>query len=207
MHPHTEVEIKYNARNVSAKEFSRWAERLGDFFPELGILSTFKSELKGAKDTFYDASGTVIRYRRLKDGSGAELTIKARHSDDTTITRDETEVHLKDEQPVSAFMKALGAKKLFSLAKDYVLYEFESGQVSLDVVLYRAYDDKGHKETFIEVEVGKSSKMSTEDAMVLVAKIGKKLAKKFKLGTPMNKSLFEVFYEHNKRYQARTKGR
>lgn len=186
-----EIELKYEAGHVKPKDFRKKVLRyLKNRYPKAKVT---EKTIEGAVDTFYEVAGTPIRYRRHLGASSAELTIKARHKSDTTISRDEIDLFVKnDSKAISAFMKSLGGKELFSLSKDYLLFEVKNKEIDLDIVLYTAYNDFLTKK-FIEVEVGKKSKLTTEEALVLVGWLGKDISSLFKLKKPLNSSLFEMF--------------
>lgn len=197
-----EIELKYAADHVCWLDFE---EKVKEYLYKKYDTTNGKAEvtvrsIDGALDTFYLLNGLPIRFRR-KAGANAgkgELTIKVRHQADSTVSRDEIDLFLvpPDKKAVDAFMGKLGGKELFTLTKDYCLFEVKTDKLDLDVVIYHAYNDHLSR-YFIEVEVGKKSKISTEKAMVLVGKLGKDISKMFKLGPPLNQSLFEIFNENH----------
>lgn len=198
-----EIELKYAADHVALSEFKvKVKDYLNKKFRDAlfrGDADLSCRDIDGALDTFYLLNGVPIRFRRkagANAGSG-ELTIKERHQADSTVSRDEIDLFLKphDKKALDAFMAKLGGKELFTLTKDYLLFEVKTDKLDLDVVIYHAYNDHLSRH-FIEVEVGKKSKISTEKAMVLVGKLGKDISKMFKLGPPLNQSLFEIFDEN-----------
>lgn len=196
-----EIELKYAADHVGWMDFKT---KVTEYLYKKYDTTSGKAEITvrdidGALDTFYLLNSIPIRFRR-KAGAGAgsgELTIKARHQADSTVSRDEIDLFLKphDKTALDAFMGKLGGKELFTLTKDYCLFEVKTDKLDLDVVIYHAYNEDLSR-YFIEVEVGKKSKISTEKAMVLVGKLGKDISKMFKLGAPLNQSLFEIFNEN-----------
>lgn len=216
MKANVEVELKYDGSSTTPDAFSKAAEELikelEAKYPKVTVYWDINT-IQKALDTFYKVGEAVVRYRRFQDEPQGELTIKSRHSDSTMISRDEVDLPvLADGIQVAAFMGALGGKELFSLRKDYILFEIaipghdDQNYFTLDVVMYDAFlvnpKDKNlerrsftKKVTFIEIEVGKESLVETEEAMEIVGNLGKKLSKKLKLGKPLNVSLFETFHK------------
>jgi len=195
MNPLHEIELKYAADHVDWDVFER---RVMSYLKKkFKKAKTTVRRIDGALDTFYDLQNVPIRFRRKAGGKLGELTIKERHSAASTVSRDEIDLFLSppDKAALDAFMGKLGGKELFTLTKDYCLFEVKTDKLDLDVVIYHAYNESLSK-FFIEVEVGKKSHISTEKAMVLVGKLGKDVAKMFKLGQPLNQSLFEIFNEN-----------
>lgn len=191
-----EIELKYAADHVDWTDFQ---DKVNVYlYSKYDTLSKKAKitcrNINGALDTFYDVHGVAVRFRRKEGGKTGELTIKSRHAADSTVSRDEIDLFLTppDKTAVDAFMAKLGGKELFTLTKDYCLFEVKTDKLDLDVVIYHAYNGDLER-FFIEVEVGKKSKISTEKAMVLVGKLGKDISKMFKLGPPLNSSLFEIF--------------
>lgn len=191
MNPLFEIELKYDASNVTTETFkAKVASYLGKKYDAHSISLR---EMKEAKDTFYFANNVPVRFRRREGQKRAELTIKSRHNSESMASRDEIDLFVQnDKEAVDAFMAKLGAKELFTLSKDYCLFEVETEKIDLDIVHYTAYNELMTRH-FIEVEVGKKSKISTEKALVLVGKLGKDISKMFGLGKPINNSLFEIF--------------
>jgi len=195
MNPLFEIELKYAADHVGWDDFE--GKALSYLKKKFRKAKIHLVDIDGALDTFYDLHGVPIRFRRKLGGKVGELTIKERHEAASTVSRDEIDLFLSppDKNALDAFMRKLGGKELFTLTKDYFLLEVETDKLDLDVVIYHAYNESLSR-CFIEVEVGKKSKISTEKAMVLVGKLGKDMSKMFKLGAPLNQSLFEIFNEH-----------
>lgn len=194
MNEHFEIELKYAADHVYWDVFEA---QVGAYLRKKYKKAEIKCRcIGGALDTFYSVQNVPVRFRRKEGGKDGELTIKARHAADSTVSRDEIDLFLSppDKKSVDAFLGKLGGKELFTLTKDYCLFEVKTDKLDLDIVLYHAYNDKLSRH-FIEVEVGKKSKISTEKAMVLVGKLGRDMAKMFKLQAPLNQSLFEIFSE------------
>ena len=174
-------------------------------------------------DTFYSNGETVIRYRRNKSEDGgkyrSELTLKERFSEDSMLLRKEVNLNLgyaksPDDDMVNEFLKSIGYQQEFSLRKDFELMtimgkhgpyaepvEFEvvrydSGFTSLTDKEFRF--EKEFYKSFLEVEV-KSEVIGHEAAMVLAGKLGGYLSKRFKLGKPINSSLYEMYKDMNKK--------
>lgn len=211
MNNHVEVELKYDGSKTTPVLFQ---DAVDSLFPTSDV-----TKISNGLDTFYGLSDKFVRYRRIYRSNRGELTIKQRKSDASTLLRKEVDLHITDigNEPVEAFMDLLGAQELFTLRKDYILYEIECATeegvpYELDIVMYKAFlADKTGREilpanlkanlkveptapvTFIEIEVGKNSEVTQEEAMEIVGKLGKKLSKTLKLGKPLNVSLFEHF--------------
>lgn len=230
MNPHNEIELKYDGSKVSTDEFNRrLPEFLETLYPGIGKFFYGRSAAVGFErlekgiDSFYRVGGKVVRYRRLVRGFTSELTIKARHSDSSLLSREEVDLGLNaSTETVEAFMELLGGEYLFTLRKDYDLWEIDvphdltlpprgwqqqdytypTQKFSLDIVRYVAYPvgrhdsecrQAGKEVTFIEVEIGKNSDVNVDEAMAIVGDVGHKLSKFFGLGKPINVSLFETF--------------
>jgi adenylate cyclase class IV len=179
-----EIEYKYDAANISMKEFEELVE--GNFKINKKML------VSSYDDYFVDSTGNFIRYR-YTDGRG-ELTIKRKLSVNNNNERIEVNVPTAGDnlKTISTFVDLLGYEHNFGIYKTCKIY-----WVDRVVLVYYVVYDKEMKELrrFIEIEADEDLQWDSEQhAWDEIGKYEKLLEP---LGiTPKNrlkKSLFETF--------------
>lgn len=192
---HFEIENKYNAENITRKDFCDLIE--GKFKPkkELFVINPVDDD---SGDHYYTKGDRFMRFRT--DGKAYwELTSKVKLTENNNRVRTEVNIPLGKKMTIDsakAFAEIFGLKYDFTVKKDVAIYWID------DVVLshYLCYDIKGKKlNTFLEIECNEEAEFESEQAAIdLLNKWEKKLEP---LGINANKrirkSLFE-FYTNEK---------
>jgi len=145
-----------------------------------------------SKDMDYE----FVRYRFSDDKKQkrAELTTKCKLSDANNIIRKEFNLRVDNnsKETVEAFIESLGFKRSFTITKHVQIYRFEDATLPY----YTVIDDKGKRNTFIEIEVNeeKIHKLTKTECWAIIEKYEKVLAP---LGISaknrLRKSLFEMY--------------
>lgn len=184
---HTEIEAKMDAIDVSTSDFLKWMFKQPNIERYVVISSP---------DEYYESGDYVVRQRG--DDAHHELTVKLRKSDNST--RDRVEIDLKFAQSttpddVRAFLKSVGFKKAFTLTKlAHIFWVQFTKDLKVSFVIYNVVSDSHPGvRRFIEVEAEKGSSVTHETAKKHIRNIVKTLQTEFKLGEPMNDSLYEIY--------------
>jgi len=191
---HSELEIKVDASKVDLDEFLAWCKDKSPI-DQIHVASP---------DDMWRHKKNVIRHRYSPTEEKQELTVKKRKSDTSIMDRVEIDLFFSQEttvDDVKAFLKASGWKKVFTLMKEAYIFFYPE----VSVVWYSAYK-KGKpkkKRYFLEVEISKDSKLTKTQSMLLLEAWRVDIASKFKIGKPLNSSLFELF---SKTKYLKTKG-
>lgn len=154
-------------------------------------------------DYYYESGENVLRHR-VDRVDHHELTVKCRKS--TTSTRDRLEVDLHfapktTPADVQKLLGAIGFKKVINLVKDARIYWVQfTKSLAVTFVLYDSwltYEDgteiPGTTKRFIEIEAEKGSNVSHDTAKRYIRNLVEQLREKFKLGEPLNESLWEIY--------------
>lgn len=178
-----EIELKYDAQDVSMNDFINLVESLK--VEKRMLVSSFD-------DYFIDSFNNFIRYRYTDNGG--ELTIKRKLNDKNNNERVEVNIPTAGDNltAVTAFVDLLGYKHNFGIYKTCKIFWIDK-----IVLVYYVVYDKEMKELrrFIEIEADEHVCWpSKEDAWAEIIKYEKMMEP---LGiTPKNrlkKSLFEIF--------------
>lgn len=193
--PHSELEHKFAADHVSYDKFKSWAIKQGPF----------RYNSRSCPDIYYEQGDNTVRHRW--SGGGGELTVKLRKSQESITDRVEVDLHLggaTSVNDVTAFLQASGWKRAFTLFKDQIhcfWYEVPEGTVSVAIYGVEKLDEATQRcvdaRRFIEVEIEKDSQMSDEKAALLLSKWRRLLSRVFRLGPPLNVSLYEMYSGRN----------
>lgn len=192
MDKHLELEYKFAADGVDPVKFDQ----------ALRLLLPDETVCVNVRDTYYlDTESDETCRHRAVDGGYQELTTKSRKSLDSL--RERTEVNIKIDptttnEDVVQFMYMMGYVQEIRLDKpDCAVYSFHNGDAEVEVALYtvghggQPGDKLVDPRTFVEVEV--SGEMDQEKAVELLDEWKAFLQETFKLGEPLNKSLFEMY--------------
>lgn len=179
-----EIETKYDASEISLKEFKTLVESQFNVKKRL-LVSSYD-------DYFTDKDGNFLRYRH-KEGRG-ELTIKRKL--ETHNNNKRVEVNLPTDgdnmEAVTQFAELLGYKHNFCVYKTCQVYWVDN----MVICYYVVYDEEwNEKRRFLEIEADEDVNWTSE---VYAWKAVENCEKVFEpLGiTPKNrlkKSLFEMF--------------
>jgi hypothetical protein len=166
-------------------------------------------------DTFYELGTGVVRYRRdtklsdyscsgpAKDRSSKVspdpyccLTVKSRKSTSDMLNRHEVDLWVGNVHPLDflEFSKMLGGTELFTIKKNYVVYELHSDEAEVCLALYgvtRADGSEPNK--FLEIEIEKTSLCSAERGMELLRDWCGFIQDNLAVVGPVNISLFELY--------------
>lgn len=194
---HQEIEAKLDAEKVNIQEFKKFMSKLDNE----GNL-----HVKGP-DGYYVQGDRVLRHRVDSKGGTQELTVKLRRS--LTDIRDRLEIDLKfdDEtspHDVKEFLSCAGYTHAFTLVKDaHIFWINITPKTVATFVIYDVWKEEKNrltgktrkidKKRFVEVEIEKNSAIKTETAKRHIRKWVKILQKKFKLKSPLNSSLYELY--------------
>lgn len=194
---HEEIEAKLDAGGVDFGDFDRWV--WGDY-----LVRAFRRV--SSPDDYYENGDFVVRHRHGRSTSPHELTVKRRHSEDSTRTRLEVDLHFAQQtrtEDVRAFLEATGFKLAFTLKKEARIFYVDYGpELQVTIVLYdvwRQGSSSRDGRRFIEIEAEKGSKCTPEFAREAVASLVEVCRTRFGLAEPLNESLYELY--SGKRYQ------
>lgn len=198
----SEIEVKYDAKNVDVEKFLDWC---------MSHRPARYERVEGP-DVYYEQGDNVVRHRHHAgpDRCG-EVTVKKRKGSRSIMDR--LEINLRFEAgtgvtAVDAFLQATGWTKAFKLCKDAHIFWFKKGQEHATLVVYSV-----GKETiengeiklvecrrFVEIEIEASSGLESRAAKDALRRWRKQLLEAFPdLGDPLNDSLYEIY--SGKRYQ------
>ena len=195
-----EVEVKFRFDEAKLNDWKQLISGLkskeGFNYKEFVYVDSddiYYTKTQKNKDIDYE----FIRYRFSDDKKDkrAELTTKRRISDSNNIVRKEWNVRVdgNDKDTVEGFIVGgLGYEYNFRISKYVQIYKFEDATLPF----YTVIDEKGRRETFIEIEVDEKllHKITNKEAWDILAKYEDAFAP---LGiTPRNRvklSLFEMY--------------
>jgi adenylate cyclase class IV len=166
-----EVEVKYNADEISRTAFKDLARSLN---PKTFLYVE-------SKDVYYvRQEDEFLRYRmpsenRLcgDDETRSELTFKKKHKENNNWVRTEVNLRIDKNDPalVHAFCEGLGYKKNFSIGKNCDIYFFDDA----DIVFYSVQDEDGKYANYLEIEASEDIGMTYEQSWEVVMKYEKLL--------------------------------
>ncbi len=186
-----EIEAKLAADNVEIAEFVKWIAKLEPVESKI---------VKDSPDDYYkgDVSTSVVRHRGVPGDH--ELTVKRRKSGSSTRDREEIDLRFAKtttHREVGQFLRATGYQKVFQLMKEaYIYWVKPTPNITLVYVIYDVWDtEEGSKSSkrYIEVEAEKGSKVTPDTAKRYVREAVTEMQAKFRLGEPLNESLYEIF--------------
>jgi adenylate cyclase class IV len=190
-----EIEFKFNADEISRKDFCNLIEKKFKPIKTLELQNPLDDD---SGDHYYTKGDRFMRFRT--DGKSYwELTTKVKQSETNNRVRVEVNIPLGKKMTLNkaeAFADVFGLKHDFTIKKDVAIYWIDHIVLSH----YICYDPKGKKlNTFMEIEANEEHEFSTEqEALDLLVEWEKKLEP---LGINANKrikkSLFE-FYTNEK---------
>jgi adenylate cyclase class IV len=196
---YNEIEAKLDAGNVLSKEFRVWVNQ----------FDVERYECVTGPDHYYETSGgEVVRVRVDTKSETCEITVKKRTNSNST--RDRLEVDLKlgptmTAKDAHAFLTGIGFTKVFTLVKTaHIFWVRFSPNLTGTLVIYDVWLElKGEeapmtRRRYIEVEAEKKSEVTPETGKRHVRAWVQKLQEQFKLGEPLNDSLYEIY--SNKKY-------
>lgn len=204
MDPHSEVEVKFDAKKVTLKEYH---EFLANVSGEHILAKTVRIDAYKAvegKDTYYNLNGSILRYRE-GDMAGGELTYKQRKSDKSI--NDRVEINLPFSQKVQpndvhVMINYLGGKPVFNIEKTSYIYHV-TGQMGVEegsskqyiavLALYDVTDEDGKTRRFLEVEIEASSPCSVEVGRKALDRWTRIVKNQLQVEGPLNESLFEIY--------------
>lgn len=200
MDAHSEVEVKFDAQNVTLKQFHDFMSSQSGEFANSKVVRLDSYKAVGGKDTYYNLNGSILRFRQGDDGSG-ELTYKQRKSD-KSIT-DRVEINLpfsKTVKPadVHVMLDYLGATQVFDINKISYIYHAmghtmtDSGTYVAVIALYDVMDDDNTRR-FLEVEIEASSQCDSEAGRKVLDKWTRLVKNHLAVEGPLNQSLFEIY--------------
>lgn len=211
MNPYSEVEAKFDATNLDHKRFEALTRTAILKTADLRKYKISQYKLAEGSDTFFKLGDGVVRFRRdrtikvrgyRRDSNDNEwhslFTVKARRSDKNLLNRKEVDLPLGDRSlaDVRAFMDLLGAKKLYSIQKDYTIFMLENYAKGVHVCL-AMYDvcRPGGRDPhrFLEVEIERDSTCSAKEGAKALKTWIAAIQKVFDLGEPVNVSLYELY--------------
>lgn len=183
---HSEVELKFDAINVDQNSF-------------MAFCLSYKP-IKYVKaispDVYWEQGDNIVRHRHKFQGGAGELTVKLRRSKASTTDRMEVDLtfdHTIAKGDVEKFLEASGWKKSFTLFKDADIFYFDGGSCPVTVVLYSVVSQSGPTRKFLEIEAEKGTSTSINQSKRIVRKWRRLLEKDFKIGKPLNQSLYEIY--------------
>jgi len=195
MDRYSELEHKWDGTHITVPDFHRWALAQGPY----------QYKRIDAIDTYYIQGDNVVRHRR--DGDAGILTVKCRKSSKSITDRVEVDLLFApsiSEADVATFLVASGWKRHLSIWKDAHIYWLKHGKNAVSTfALYDAMKLSSKQEgrpleidsprRFLEAEIEKHSIASDQMGLELLKDWREKLTKEFKLGAPLNDSLYEIF--------------
>lgn len=169
----TEIELKYDATDISLNKFNEFAKSLNP-----------QKFLEAASWDYYfenQDKASEVEFLRYRAGNHPELTMKIKKTDKNNNHRIEVDLPLANhvneqdrEKFVVEFCKQLGYNINFKIYKYCNIYWYEK----LDMVMYLVYDSNmREKGRFIEIEARKDkSFVSEEEAWNAVKELEQKLS-------------------------------
>jgi adenylate cyclase class IV len=197
---HDEIEAKLAADNVSVSEFRRWMSAEVGLEQYLHIIGP---------DHYYESGPNVVRHREDRKDGRHELTVKRRKSGGSTRDRLEIDLHFGKKtkvDDVAAFLKATGFTHVFTLVKEaHIFWVKVTENITVTYVIYDVWRDAGDGKKldckrFVEIEAEKGSDVTADTAKRHVRSLVRTLQQQFRLGEPLNESLYEIY--SGKRYQS-----
>lgn len=185
---HSEIEVKLDASAVDRGSFLLFC---ASRFPDRYI------SIKGP-DWYWQQGDNVVRHRHSEHGAG-ELTVKRRRSTSSTLNRLEVDLMFANGQKVEdveTFLEASGWKRSFGLFKHADIFYFDDCPVPMTIVYYKVCRiDPNERDWryFVEIEAAKGSSATVKESMAAVDEWRHVLQKSFRLGDPVNESLWEIY--------------
>lgn len=185
---HNEIEAKLAADGVGEGFFKRYVMENYD-------VEIFKSIV--SPDDYYESGPYVLRHRR-DPGGKHELTVKRRKSEGSTRDREEIDLFFQDRtrhEDVAALLRAVGFTRAFTITKEAQIFWIQlTPNVRASIVMYDCWSDIDPvKRRFVECEVEKGSDVTVDTAKRHIRSLVKALQDEFKLGEPLNESLYEIY--------------
>lgn len=180
-----EIEVKYDATGITAKEFIR------------AVRKEFGRKFRHVKgtDVYYKKGSNSIRYRRTTDLQ--ELTVKKRHSKKSTTVRTEVNLELPSfdqTRETDALLKLIGYDKHVTLKKSYYIATFpvHSDLEGIGEIVWYEVKSRGKPtRQFIEIEV-RGSPDNKKNLAYLEGRL-KLAVNSLQDKEPLNKSLYELY--------------
>lgn len=189
---HSEVELKFDASGVDQSSFMAFCLAHKPFRYIRAI----------SPDVYWEQGENVVRHRHKFQGGAGELTVKRRRSKTSTQDRMEVDLtfsHETTKEDVEKFLEGSGWARCFTLKKDAHIFYFDGGSCPVTVVLYTVVmEGEDRERVFLEIEAEKGTRTSISQAKRLVRSWRRALETEFKLGKPLNDSLYEIY--SGKRY-------
>lgn len=189
MNKHSELELKWNADHISARDFAVWMMR---------SFAVQRAEVFDGTDFYFRRDSSVLRYRVDHDTGMHELTTKQRKSADSIRDRVEVNIPLGKnvaQADVWALVGALGFESEIALRKNSHVFHVPCGAFMVVVALYDVtVVGKEHlpRHTFLEVEV-EANLLPQSAAEQTLDSFAAALTEEFGLATPLNESLYEMY--------------
>lgn len=189
MDRHSEIEMKFQADQVSADEYERFMLN----------MKARNYHLVDGVDTFYRFGSRVLRFRNGDGWRG--LTIKQRKSTTSIIDRVEIDLEIGDsanEGDVEALIHHLGGVREFSIRKLSRIWRVPSAfEVPHEATfaLYDVYVNGMVDARYLEVEIERDNECTPEQARKALDKWETVVKNTFKVVGPMNRGLYEIYSE------------
>ncbi len=178
-----EIEVKYDATGISKEKFETFMNKF--------TSKAVKGKYLNGVDVYYNKGKSAIRHRHTDENQ--EITVKKRHSRNSTTVRTEANVAL-DELPqtesLGTFLRLIGYKPRVSLKKEYLVYRTDYMAGHVEFVWYRVRSKGKPTRSFIEIEVS-----GTKDDLGILEDFKEVLEKGLGLSQKkiLNRSLYEIY--------------
>lgn len=196
MDKHSEVEVKFDATNVSIRQYYEFliASAVDS---EICTIHNFKV-VEGV-DTYFVLNSEPLRLREGGDKE-VELTYKQRKSKSSINDRVEINLPMKagvKGRDVMTFISYLGAKLDFIIGKTSYIYHVTGfigkEEYKATMALYDVSSVGGEVRRFLEVEIEADSECSSEVGLKALDKWSKRVQNHLNVGKPLNQSLYEIY--------------
>ncbi len=183
MNKFLEVEVKYDATGISMSKFKHFI----DLYTSKSVSPKY---LRGV-DTYYNSGVKAIRHRHTDENQ--EITIKKRHSKNSTTIRTEVNVGLCEipqELEVKTLLNMIGYKERVKLQKEYLVYKCDYMDGYVEFVWYKVRSKGKPTRTFIEIEVH-----GIKDDIVILEEFKEAVQQGLGMSESriLNKSLYEIY--------------